>query len=63
MSNRVIETLAAAQRFSASHPELHAEWERIRAAGEWIPAPGTPLGDYCRTLSRLSEIAAESCWR
>lgn len=50
------EFLAAAQKFTAENPELHAEYMRRRQAGQFF-RKGEPVTKYMRALMALNNKA------
>lgn len=54
-----LEYLAAAQELTKANPELHAEYDRRRKAGEFFH-PGEPVTAYCKKLTKLNKQALKA---
>lgn len=54
--NKHLEYLAEAQKLTKDNPELHAEYERRRKAGEWF-RPGEPVTAYMKKITSLNKKA------
>ena len=53
------EFLAAAQQLTRDNPELHAEYDRRRKAGEFFK-PGEPVTAYMKKLTQLNKKALKA---
>lgn len=57
--NKHLELLAEAQKLTQDNPELHAEYERRRKAGEFFQ-PGEPVTAYYKKLMKLNNQALKA---
>lgn len=57
--NKHMDYLAEAQKLTQDNPELHAEYERRRKAGEFFK-PGEPVTAYYKKLMSLNAKALKA---